>query len=184
MLSPNDDAWADGFAHVRDSVWPAVEGVATRIDHVGSTAVRGLVAKPILDVDVVVHDEAMLGVAGTRLAGLGYRSVGDLGVRGREAFEAPPGCTLPAHHLYLVVDGSRPHLDHVLLRDLLRGDPVARTRYEGVKRDAAGAAGGDVEVYTARKAAIIAELLARARAARGLAPVDYWSPTPAELGEA
>lgn len=184
VLAPHDEAWADGFAAVRDAVWAAVDGAALRIDHVGSTAVHGLVAKPILDVDVVVADKGALPEAAARLAGIGYRSVGDLGVTGRGAFETPAGSTLPVHHLYLVVDGSKPHLDHVLLRDLLRRDPVARTRYQAVKRHAAREVAGDVEVYTARKAAVIAELLTRAREERGLPPSDYWVPTPAELGEA
>ena len=111
-----------------------------------------------------------------RLAGLGYRWRGDLGVPGREAFKAPAASDLPAHHLYLVVEDSKAHLDHWLLRDLLRSDPRARERYAALKRRNADLADDDMDVYVAAKAELVAELLTRARAERGLPPATYWRP--------
>jgi ribosomal protein S18 acetylase RimI-like enzyme len=69
---------------------------------------------------VVLTSEADVPIAIEAIVGLGYIHKGTRGVPGRESFNLPEG--LPAHHLYLVVAGSRPHLDHVLLRDLLRRD--------------------------------------------------------------
>jgi GrpB-like predicted nucleotidyltransferase (UPF0157 family) len=54
----HDPAWASWFDEVRAAVWPAVHDVAVRIDHVGSTSVRGLAAKPVIDLDVVVATAA------------------------------------------------------------------------------------------------------------------------------
>jgi GrpB-like predicted nucleotidyltransferase (UPF0157 family) len=176
VVVDHDPRWADWFEQVRATVWPAVADVALRIDHVGSTSVPGLAAKPIIDMDVVVASEDDLRPAIERLRTVGYRWRGDLGVPGREAFWAPRGHALPEHHLYLVVEDNRAHLDHWLLRDLLRADPEARRRYGELKRRNVELADGDMDVYVAAKAALVAELLTRARAERGLPPVEYWDP--------
>lgn len=175
-----DPEWPAWFEAVRAFVWPAVEDLAVRVDHVGSTAVPGLAAKPIVDLDVVLPRDDLVEAAIARLRGLGYRWLGELGVPGRQAFLAEPGSAgsaLPAHHLYVVVEDNRAHLDHWLLRDLLRADGEARRRYGELKRHNAASAGGDIDRYGQAKAGLVAELLARARAERGLEPVEYWQPT-------
>lgn len=176
VVADPDPAWSSWFEQVRERVWPAVADVASRIDHVGSTSVAGLAAKPIIDLDVVVPAEEDVRPAIERLRSIGYRWRGDLGVTGREAFAPPGHDRLPRHHLYLVVDGNRAHQDHVLLRDLLREDPEARARYAELKRANVRRAAGDMDVYVAAKAALVAELLTRARAQRGLPAVTYWDP--------
>jgi GrpB-like predicted nucleotidyltransferase (UPF0157 family)/mannose-6-phosphate isomerase-like protein (cupin superfamily) len=178
VVSDYDPAWPEWFETVSSHVWPAVRDVALRIDHVGSTAVPGLAAKPIIDVDVVVATERDVPEAIDRLAGLGYRWRGDLGVPGRQAFARPSDPELPAHHLYVVVEDNKAHLDHWLLRDLLRSDPDARERYAALKRRNVEVARGDIDVYVAAKAAFVAELLTRARAERGLPAATYWDPPP------
>lgn len=186
-----DPAWPEWFERLRAHVWPAVDGLALRIDHVGSTSVPGLAAKPIIDMDIVVADEAGVRPVIQALSGLGYSWIGDLGVEGRQAFHLPtrPGAVaepvepraagafdLPPHHLYLVVEDNKAHLDHTLLRDLLRNDAEARQRYGELKRANVELAQGDMDVYVAAKARFVAELLARARAERGLEPAAYWVP--------
>jgi len=171
-----DPAWAGWFERLHARVWPAVRDVALRIDHVGSTSVPGLAAKPIIDMDIVVASEAGLRPVIERLERAGYRWRGDLGVTGREAFEPVTDDDLPEHHLYLVVENNRAHLDHWLLRDLLRSDAAARERYGDLKRRNVELAGGDIDVYVKAKAALVAELLTRARSERGLPPADYWAP--------
>ncbi|MDA8313484.1 MAG: GrpB family protein [Actinomycetota bacterium] len=171
-----DPAWPQWFEHVRAYLWPAVEKLACGIDHVGSTSVFGLAAKPIIDVDIVVADDAGVRPVIDALAPLGYRWVGDLGVDGRQAFDTPTHPTLPRHHLYLVVEGSKAHRDHVLLRDLLRADPDARRRYAELKRANVELAQGDIDVYVAAKAPFVAGLLTRARAELGLEPASYFVP--------
>jgi GrpB-like predicted nucleotidyltransferase (UPF0157 family) len=178
---PYDPAWPERFLVICDHVWPVVEDVALRIDHVGSTAVAGLAAKPIIDADLVVATPALVAPAIERLASIGFDWIGDLGVNEREAFRYLGLARLPEHHLYLVVENNRPHLDHWLLRDLLRTDADARRRYAHLKYENASLAAGDLKVYTARKAALVAELLTTARKDRGLEPVSYWVPTTAEL---
>ncbi len=161
---------------MRAHVWPAVNGLALHIEHVGSTSVPGLAAKPIIDMDIVVADVSGVRPVIDGLGSLGYQWLGDLGVEGRQAFEASRGAELPPHHLYLVVVGSKAHLDHVLLRDLLRVDPEARRQYGELKRANVELAQDDMDVYVAAKAGLVAELLTRARMEQGLEPVSYWVP--------
>jgi GrpB-like predicted nucleotidyltransferase (UPF0157 family)/mannose-6-phosphate isomerase-like protein (cupin superfamily) len=176
VVSDYDPAWPEWFETVRGRVWPAVDDVALRIDHVGSTAVPGLAAKPIIDMDVVVPTSDDVPDVIERLADIGYRWRGDLGVPGREAFKLVRDEELPPHQLYLVVEDNKAHLDHWLLRDLLRDDVDARERYAALKRRNARLADRNMEVYVAAKAALVAELLMRARAERGLPPAAYWEP--------
>jgi GrpB-like predicted nucleotidyltransferase (UPF0157 family) len=176
VVADYDPVWPEWFDRVHAYVWPAVADIALRIDHVGSTAVPGLAAKPVIDMDIVVAAEEQVRPVIERLGTVGYRWRGDLGVTGREAFHLDRELGLPPHHLYLVVEDNRAHLDHWLLRDLLREDADARRRYAALKRENAAMAGDDIDVYVARKAAFVAELLTVARRRHGLAPVEYWDP--------
>jgi GrpB-like predicted nucleotidyltransferase (UPF0157 family) len=175
-IAEYDPAWPARFERIRTFVGPAVACVAVRIEHVGSTSVPGLAAKPIIDVDVVVESSDDVATLIAALEGLGYRWEGDLGVAERQAFAAPPDADLSDHHLYGVVDQSRPYLDHVLLRELLRSDPEACKLYAACKRESAARSDGDLDRYVALKSEVVATLLKRARAERGLPPVTYWHP--------
>ena len=154
-----DPSWPSWFEKVSDSLWPFIADIAIRIDHVGSTAVPGLAAKPIIDLDIVVASPDDLGPVIEQLALIGCRWRGDLGVVGREAFEPLPLQDMPAHHLYLVVENNRAHVDHWLLRDVLREDPRALERYAALKRRNAKLAKGEIDFYVAAKAGFVAELL-------------------------
>lgn len=171
-----DAAWLAWFAELSAHIWPAVEDVALRIDHVGSTAVPNLAAKPVIDMDIVVASAEQIRPVIERLSRLGYRWRGDLGVAGREAFTCIRPDDLPPHHLYLVVEDNKAHLDHWLLRDVLRADAEARERYGALKRANVELAAGDMDVYVAHKATFVAELLSRAREERGLPAEAYWDP--------
>jgi GrpB-like predicted nucleotidyltransferase (UPF0157 family) len=177
VVATPDPAWSEWFETLHAFVWPAVRDVALRIDHVGSTAVPGLDAKPIIDADVMVASEVEVQPAIEALTSIGYRWRGELGVPGRQAFSAP-AADLPPHHLYLVVENSKAHVDHWLLVEVLRADPDKRRRYGELKRLNAALADRDMDVYVALKAAFVAELLTEARAERGLPPATYWVPEP------
>lgn len=177
-----DPRWPSWFEELRDRIWPAVSEVAVRVDHVGSTAVPGLPAKPVIDMDIVVASDAGVTPGIDALRSIGYRWRGELGVAGRQAFAPPPGGTEPPHHLYLVVEDNKAHVDHWLLRDTLRTDSSLRAAYGALKRANAAAAGRDMDLYVAAKAAFVADLLTRARAERGLPAATYWEPGPPAAG--
>ena len=157
----HDERWARDFQSIRDRLWPVVAAAALAVEHVGSTAVPGLAAKPVIDVDVVVADAGRVAPVVAALASIGSAHRGDLGVPGREAFSMVPG--LPPHHLYVVVLGSEPYRDHVDLRDHLRAHPGAAARYAAEKRRLSPLLVTDREAYVRGKAWLVTELLAEAR---------------------
>jgi GrpB-like predicted nucleotidyltransferase (UPF0157 family) len=157
-----DPAWGQLFEFVKERLHGVFVGTEALVEHVGSTAVPGLAAKPIVDMDVVVPTEADIPDAVHRLESDGYIHRGDLGIPGRQAFDVPPD--LPYHHLYVVAAGTKPHLDHVLLRDYLRGHPDAADRYGRRKLEVAHLITAESrQAYMEAKAAIVEELLGIAR---------------------
>jgi len=143
-----DPNWAKLFETLRLAIWPAIADVAISIEHVGSTSVPGLAAKPVIDMDVVVA-ESNIGAAITRLAALGYLHRGDLGIPQREAFHIPPGS--PPHHLYLCPIDSLALRNHLNVRDFLRANPVARYDYGRLKRRLAEQHHDDIDAYVEAK---------------------------------
>jgi GrpB-like predicted nucleotidyltransferase (UPF0157 family) len=161
VVVPYDPQWPVIFATLREVADAALAGVPHVTEHVGSTAVPGLDAKPIIDIDVVLPDRAGVRPAVEALARAGWRPEGDLGVQGREAF-APPE-NLPYHHLYVVVSGNRAHRDHVDLRDFLRSHPDHAARYAQLKHDLEHLLATDRVAYTEGKATLITKFLNEAR---------------------
>jgi GrpB-like predicted nucleotidyltransferase (UPF0157 family) len=171
-----DPEWPRQFRAIVEYLEPFVAGSVVRIEHVGSTAVPGLAAKPIIDIDVVVASDEKVPVVLGRIESAGYRWVGDLTVSGREAFEALETPPLADHHLYLVVENNRAHADHWLMRDALIDNPELIERYAAIKRENVVASRGDADRYTALKATFVADVLTEARRARAMEPVAYWEP--------
>jgi GrpB-like predicted nucleotidyltransferase (UPF0157 family) len=165
VVADHDEAWPAVFEQLAVPVRRAVQDLGATVEHVGSTAVPGLAAKPVIDVDVVVRSDAEVPDAIERLRGLGYVYQGDKGIAGREAFLPPPDT--PPHHLYVVVAGSEPHADHVDLRDHLRQHPEVAHEYAALKRTLAVQHADDQLAYTEAKADFIAAALADARRADG-----------------
>ena len=161
VVTEYDPRWPEAFERLRDRLDAALVGVAHGTEHVGSTAVRGLAAKPIIDVDVVVADETAVGPAVKALAAAGWQHEGDLGIKGREAFLPPADAAY--HHLYVVAAGSQPHRDHIDFRDFLRTHPGQAARYGALNRRLAALLETDREAYVDGKADLVAELLRLAR---------------------
>jgi GrpB-like predicted nucleotidyltransferase (UPF0157 family) len=161
VVAEYDPRWPEAFQRLRDRVDSALTGVAHVTEHVGSTAVPGLAAKPIIDVDVVVPDETVVEPAIEALAAAGWRHQGDLGITGREAFLPPADAAY--HHLYVVVAGSQPHRDHIDFRDFLRANAGRAARYAELKRHLAVLLQTDRGAYVDGKAEMIAEVLRQAR---------------------
>jgi len=127
-----DADWPLRFQTLAARVRSLLGARVARVEHIGSTAVPALAAKPILDVDVVVRAAADLKPSIRQLEKAGYRYEGDLGVAGREALRRPPDSE--PHHLYLLVEGSRELRRHLAFRDALRADQVLREEYAALKR--------------------------------------------------
>ena len=158
--------WPRAFERVAGPLRAALAGLpSAAVEHVGSTAVPGLAAKPILDIDVIV-DGPEVPAAVAALAGLGYRHGGDLGLAGREAFEAPDAD--PPRHVYVCRRGTLHVRNHLAVRDTLRERPDLRDAYAGVKLALAADPRIDMAAYLAGKSEVLQAVLA----ASGLTPEE------------
>jgi GrpB-like predicted nucleotidyltransferase (UPF0157 family) len=151
-----DPAWPARFETLRAMLTPALGEVAVAIEHVGSTSVPGLAAKPVIDIDVIVASSADVPEAIARLGTLGYRHLGDLGITGREAFRRPPG--LPAHNLYVCPQGIESLRNHLTVRDHLRSHPESRETYGALKMRLATEVDW-IDDYVERKSAFLLGIL-------------------------
>jgi GrpB-like predicted nucleotidyltransferase (UPF0157 family) len=152
-----DLSWPQTFQRLRDRIWPVVSDLVVSIEHVGSTAVPGLAAKPIIDMVVVAASRAAVPVVIERLASLGYVHRGNLGIADRDAFAAPP--LLPRHHLYLCPVGVTPLRNFMCFRDHLRADANAAARYADLKKDLATRHTNDAGRYTCGKTTLLLDIL-------------------------
>ena len=152
-LAEQDPAWAGQFAEHRERIEQALGDLASQVEHVGSTAVPGLAAKPIVDVQLATPD---LDAAAARLVDAGYvlrvREPGHRVVKGVRP--------MPAANVHLHEPGDPALAARLRLRDRLRADPEARQRYEDVKRSLAGREWPDVNHYAEAKGPVIRALLA------------------------
>jgi GrpB-like predicted nucleotidyltransferase (UPF0157 family) len=163
VVDDYDARWPQQFETLRTRVSAALGPLAAAIEHIGSTAVPGLAAKPIIDIDVLLRSKVDLPFATERLGTLGYEHQGDLGVAGREVFRAPAGDV--SHHLYVCPPGSRAYLEHLAFRDHLRTHPEDARAYECLKRSLAERFGGGREGYTQAKTEFIETILLQAKGA-------------------
>jgi GrpB-like predicted nucleotidyltransferase (UPF0157 family) len=148
-----DPTWPSAFARLAARIRAALGDVAVAIEHIGSTAVPGLSAKPVIDLDAIIASPADLPEAIQRLQSIGYVYEGDLGIAGREAFRSPPGG--PPHHFYVLSAGADELRRHLVFRDALRAKGDLRNRYDELKRSLAREHQNDRRAYTDGKTAFI-----------------------------
>ena len=155
--------WASWFLQLHALLGRTLAGHFYAIEHVGSTAVPGMVAKPIVDIDIVMREGQFERIK-SYLAPLGYEHSGDMGIAGREAFQLTGALagTLPRHHLYAVERDSNELRAHLAFRDYLRANADARERLSDHKWQLAESLDNDLEAYVDAKSAMMREILASA----------------------
>ena len=158
IVLPYDKAWKTAFEGIRRELEAALGDGILGIEHVGSTAVEGLSAKPCIDLDVIIRDYRVFDTVVQKLEEIGYFHEGDLGIRGREAFRYTGKPHLMKHHLYVCPRDSRELHRHLVFRDFLRSNPGAAEKYGRVKEQGARLFPEDIEGYMAYKAPCIARL--------------------------
>jgi GrpB-like predicted nucleotidyltransferase (UPF0157 family) len=124
LIQDYDSSWPHAFSKLATGVKAALGSLIVTVEHIGSTAVPGLAAKPIIDLDVVLASPVDLPEAIRRLSSIGYVHEGDLGIPGREAFRSPLGEV--RHHLYVLTVGANELRRHLAFRDALRADRALR----------------------------------------------------------
>jgi GrpB-like predicted nucleotidyltransferase (UPF0157 family) len=159
--------WATQFAALKSQISAILSGVAiVGIEHVGSTSVVGLAAKPVLDIDIVVTQPNLEPATkaltrSTNDGGGGYEYFGEWGVPDRHAFRKYGG-VLPKHNLYVCIEGSQSLRNHLLVRDTCRRDPEVRDAYGRKKMELAEKEWIDVDDYCEAKNEILQFILSKA----------------------
>jgi GrpB-like predicted nucleotidyltransferase (UPF0157 family) len=164
LVEPYNPEWPRWFTQIQAVLYRSLAGTYYAIEHVGSTAVPGMTAKPIIDIDVVQR-EGMFDEIRQRLEALGYYHNGDQGVPEREVFKLADNSlrlVLPAHHLYVCSADSAELRRHLAFRDYLRANPSAVEQLSALKLAVAAEIGDDREAYQQGKAWLVEELLAAA----------------------
>jgi len=158
IVLPYDAAWESAFEAIRAEIQTALGDLMLGIEHVGSTSVKGMSAKPCIDIDVVIRDYSVFDAVVQKLDAIGYIHEGDLGIQDREAFKYADKPHLMTHHLYVCPRDSEELHRHIVFRDFLRKNPEAVKKYSMVKEKAAALFPDEIEQYIAFKAPCIEEL--------------------------
>ena len=160
-IQPYDPAWALRAAEEGERVRDALG--AESVEHIGSTAVPGLAAKPIVDFLAGLRSLELSSERISAMERLGYEFLGEYGLPGRLYFRKGAPRTF---HVHAVEVGGDHWERHLAVRDYLRGHPSEAEGYAAEKRRAAEASGGDWETYCDEKAAYVEALERRALAWR------------------
>lgn len=158
IVVPYDEAWKADFEAIKREIESAVGDLIIGIEHVGSTSVEGLSAKPCIDMDIVIKDYSVFEEVTRKLETIGYFHQGDFGIKEREAFGFTDKPHLKNHHLYVCPQHSEELRRHITFRDFLRNHPEAVRQYSEVKEKAAQLFPEDIDQYMQYKAPCIEEL--------------------------
>ena len=158
VVLPYDMAWQSAFEKIRSEIKEAIGDLIIGIEHVGSTSVEGMSAKPCIDIDVIIKDYSAFSAVIEGLKGIGYIHEGDLGIKDREAFKYTDKPHLMMHHLYVCPQYSKELHRHITFRDFLRSNPEAVRKYSLIKEKAAELFPNDIDGYIEYKSPCIQEL--------------------------
>ena len=156
LLKKYSSNWINDFIHIKFEIEKALSGIAFTVEHVGSTAVPNLDAKPIIDIDIIYTEQTDFEKIKGRLENVGYYYNGNQGIEGRDVFKRKGDRTgsileVVQHHLYVCPINSKAMERHILSRDFLRKNDWARTKYQEMKYELAEKANQDKKVYAALK---------------------------------
>jgi GrpB-like predicted nucleotidyltransferase (UPF0157 family) len=163
-LAPHSPAWHEAFAREAAAIAAALEDLPVTMHHIGSTAVPGMVAKPIIDMLLLVPAVEALDSRTQALAALGYDAMGEYGLVGRRYFRKSSPAGVRTHHLHAYRAGSSEAQRHLDFRDYLRVFPDEAAAYAALKLRLAQAHANDGRAYSDGKTEFVRA--AEQRAAR------------------
>ena len=158
VVLPYNVQWKDDFEKIKSEIINAIGDLIIGVEHVGSTSVEGMSAKPCIDIDVIIKDYSAFDIIVSRLEMVGYIYEGNLGIEDREAFKYFNKPHLRTHHLYVCPQKSEELYRHITFRDFLRNNVDAVKKYSSVKETAARLFPHDIEKYMEYKSPCIEEL--------------------------
>lgn len=166
QIFPYDPQWKVEFEKIKGMITRYAGEYFSAIEHVGSTSVEGLGAKPIIDLDAVLRCPNDLPKVIEALSQHGYVHQGDLGLPGREAFFRPRDYndeekSVMRYHLYVCLPDAKPYREHLAFRDYLRCHPNTREEYQQLKVQLAQQYRFDVDAYCEHKTEFVRSILRR-----------------------
>ncbi|NQZ76941.1 MAG: GrpB family protein [Ekhidna sp.] len=155
-LTSYQERWKIDFERISNILTSILDPVPCSIEHVGSTAIEGMAAKPIIDIDIVHYRPEEFESIKHSLEEIGYYHNGDQGIAGREVFKRNKDVEdqvldTISHHLYVCRDSSDELQNHLRFRDYLRTTPQARQTYSNLKNALANKANQNKKIYAALK---------------------------------
>lgn len=153
LIQEYQERWKEDFHSIKTVVSEALDNYNVTIEHIGSTAVTQLAAKPIIDIDVVYAKSDEFEAIKAGLERGGYVHKGNQGISQREVFKrhsaakAHPILDSIAHHLYVCPIDSKELQRHILFRDYLIKHEAARVQYQALKYTIADEVSQDRKKY-------------------------------------
>jgi len=160
LVVPHDPAWASAYAAEAEAIGAALAGPLIALHHIGSTAIPGILAKPIIDMLGEVTNLAALDTAATALEPLGYAAMREFGIAGRRYFRKHDAAGVRSHHLHIFAQGAPQIRQHLAFRDYLRAHPQRAADYARLKQTLAD----DPDSYAERKGPFVLATQAEALA--------------------
>jgi GrpB-like predicted nucleotidyltransferase (UPF0157 family) len=148
ILVPHDPRWSAEFERESRLLASLFEPELVAIHHIGSTAIPGIVAKPVIDMLAVVADLAVLDSAAPALAQVGYEAKGEFGIAGRRYFRKDSGPRIRTHQLHGFESGAPEIRRHLVFRDYLIAHPDVAREYSALKQDLVARFGNDMTSYS------------------------------------
>lgn len=150
-IKPYDPTWPRRAAEESTRLAGVLGPILHKVEHIGSTSVPGLAAKPIIDLMPLVMDLGLLDRARTQVESLGYRWHGEYGIEGRRFCTVSNDSGERLLNVHCFVSNSSQVARHLAFRDYLRAHPDVALDYEKVKRQAAELHPHDVNAYNDEK---------------------------------
>ena len=147
--------WAEAFQCIKKELISTLNNDVLSIEHVGSTSVVGLKAKPIIDIDIIIDDVNQFDNIRRKLMDIGYIHEGDQGIKGREAFGYENKSHLMRHHLYVCQKDNFHLKRHIALRNHLRSHPKDVKAYGALKEKLAKLFPENIDKYIEGKSDLI-----------------------------
>ena len=163
-LEPHDPRWAREFLSEAAAITDVLGASINAIHHIGSTAIPGIYAKPIIDMLGVTHDLTILDNCSSWLQSLNYEALGEFGIAGRRYFRKNSPSGTRTHHLHVFEDGSPEITRHLAFRDYLTAHASDARDYEELKLRLAADFPHDIRLYTEGKDQLVREIDTRAAA--------------------
>jgi len=158
IVVPYDPRWKSKFQIIKEHLDKALGSSIIEIEHVTSTSVEGLYAKPIIDIDIIIDSYDKFNIVKTLLENLGYYHEGNLEIKDREAFEYRGDKEFMRHNLYVCPQDSGELIRHITFRNHLRTNKDEREKYSQSKLVAAKKYPNDIDKYIEAKSECVNEI--------------------------